>query len=86
MPGRLNRAPGFVKVRAMATNPPITRPMTEAQRDYERKRAEKAGLSLDKWLQQKQAPEAAAKPAKPARPPGLLSRLIDRAHQPLKKP
>ena len=70
----------------MATTPPTTRPMTEAQRDYERKRAEKAGMSLDKWLQQKQAPEIAAKAAKPARAPGLLSRLIDRAHQPLKKP
>ena len=63
------------------------RGMTDAQRDYERKRAQKAGMSLDKWLnqKQKQAEVAAPKPAKPPRKPGLLSRLLDRAHEPLKK-
>ena len=61
--------------------------MTDAQRDYERKRAQKAGLTLDKWLEakQKQAKQAAPKPQKPAVKPGLLSRLIARANQPLKK-
>ncbi len=64
-----------------------TRPMTDAQRDYERKRAAKAGMSLDKWLgqKQKQAEAEAPKVAKPARKKGLLSRLIDKAHEPLKK-
>ncbi len=72
----------------MPTEPRTTaRPMTDAQRDYERKRAAKAGMSLDKWLdqKQKQAEAEAPKPTKPARKKGLLSRLIDRAHEPLKK-
>lgn len=61
--------------------------MTDAQRDYERKRAEKAGMSLDKWLgqKQKQAVAAAPKSAETPRKKGLLSRLLDRAHEPLKK-
>ena len=60
--------------------------MTPGQRAYEEKRAKKAGMSLDKWLRskEKQQTEAVAAPAK-AKPPGLLSRLIDRAHQPLKR-
>jgi hypothetical protein len=71
----------------MASESRSTRQMTDAQREYERKRAVKAGMSLDKWLdqKQKQVAEAAPKPAKPARKPGLLSRLLDRAHEPLKK-
>ena len=72
----------------MASEPrPAARAMTDAQREYERKRAEKAGMSLDKWLdqKQKQAADAAPKPVKPKRKPGLLSRLLDRAHEPLKK-
>ncbi len=64
-----------------------TRPMTDAQREYERKRAEKAGMTLDKWLgqKQKQAVAEAPKPVTPARKKGLLSRLLDKAHEPLKK-
>ena len=59
--------------------------MTDAQREYERKRAQKAGMTLEKWLEAKQK-HATPKPARPPRKPGLLSRLIDRAHRPLKKP
>ena len=61
--------------------------MTDGQREYERKRAQKLGLTLDKWLdqKQKQSQVASPAPAKPERKPGLLSRLLDRAHQPLKK-
>lgn len=66
--------------------------LTAGQRAYEAKRAAKAGMSLDKWLASKQreaeaearAREKAAAPPKPVKPPGLLRRLIDRAHQPLK--
>lgn len=65
--------------------------MTEGQRAYEARRAAKAGMSLDKWLatkEREQAAEArekqkAAEAAKPAKKPGLLSRLLDRAHKPL---
>lgn len=67
------------------------REMTEAQRAYEERRAAKAGVSLDKWLEQKRRAEAQEKAerekatAAPVAPkkPGLLSRLIDRAHKPL---
>jgi hypothetical protein len=38
----------------MASESRSTRQMTDAQREYERKRAVKAGMSLDKWLDQKQ--------------------------------
>jgi capsid protein len=63
--------------------------MTQAQRAYEERRAAKAGLPLDRWLadKERQKVEAAraAEPPKPGktRKPGLLSRLIDRAHKPL---
>ena len=65
--------------------------LTEGQRAYEAKRAAKAGMSLDKWLASKQREkevEAKAKmkaevAAKPPKPPGLLGRLLERAHRPL---
>jgi hypothetical protein len=65
--------------------------LTEGQRSYEAKRAAKAGMSLEKWLSSKQRQqEAEAKSkakivaaAKPAKKPGLLARLLDRAHKPL---
>nr|WP_294514031.1 hypothetical protein [uncultured Rhodopila sp.] len=68
-----------------------TKTLTEGQRAYEAKRAAKAGMSLDKWLalkQREQEAEAkarlkAADAAKPPKPPGFFSRLLDRAHRPL---
>jgi hypothetical protein len=69
----------------------MTRQMTEGQRAYEAKRAAKAGVSLDKWLDQKDREREAeakarekevVKAAKTKRP-GLISRLLDRAHKPL---
>jgi hypothetical protein len=70
------------------------RKMTEAQRAYEAKRAAKAGLSLEQWLQRKKKAaaaeerEAAAvknRPAAGAAPkkPGFLARLLERAQKPL---
>ncbi len=68
----------------------MTKPMSEGQRSYEAKRAAKAGVSLEKWLQMKQreqqeAERAKAQAATPPKPkkPGLLARLIERAHKPL---
>ena len=69
----------------------MTREMSEGQRAYEAKRAAKAGMSLDKWLALKErerkeearAQTEAAKPAPAPRKPGLISRLLDRAHKPL---
>ncbi len=69
----------------------MTKQMTDGQRSYEEKRAAKAGLSLDKWLELKErekreetrAREKAAKAAEPPKKPGFFSRLIERAHKPL---
>jgi hypothetical protein len=65
--------------------------MTAAQRAYEEKRAARAGMSLDKWLDSKRrqqeeqvrAAEAGKPKAKPAKAPGFFSRLIERAQKPL---
>jgi hypothetical protein len=69
--------------------------LTEGQRAYEARRAAKAGMTLEKWLADKDrrarldAAEAAkeaqatVKAAEPAKK-GWLGRLLDRAHQPLK--
>lgn len=67
--------------------------MTAGQRAYETKRAAKAGMSLDRWLAQKEREAATerAEAAKVAAPiavapvkrPGLLSRLLERAQKPL---
>ena len=65
--------------------------LSEGQRAYEAKRAEKAGMSLEKWLASKQRQQEAeararvkaAEPAKPAKKPGLFARLLERAHRPL---
>lgn len=63
-----------------------TEGMTEAQKAYEAKRAAKAGVSLEKWMAQKQkaAMDAARAAAKAAAPPppkkrGLIGRMLDRA-------
>jgi hypothetical protein len=69
--------------------------LTEGQRAYEAKRAAKAGVSLEKWLADKERharaeaadaakqTAAAAKAAAPEKK-GWLGRLLDKAHQPLK--
>jgi hypothetical protein len=69
----------------------ISKAMTEGQRAYEAKRAAKAGMSLEKWLDSKQRQIAAeerekqkaVEAAKPPKKPGFISRLLDRAHKPL---
>lgn len=67
--------------------------MTEAQRAYETKRAAKAGLSLDRWLNRKEKTaaegrEATAKtrsaaPSEAKGKPGFLARLLEKAQKPL---
>jgi len=67
------------------------RSLTEGQRAYEAKRAAKAGMSLEKWLDSKerrQQAEArtqakATETTKPPTKPGFFSRLLERAHKPL---
>ena len=58
---------------------------------YEARRAAKAGVSLERWMADKQkraqaeqeAERRARAKAAPAAKPGLLKRLLDRAHKPL---
>jgi hypothetical protein len=70
--------------------------LTEAQRAYEARRAAKAGVSLDKWMAEKEKrmreeAKATAKSAPASTPsaspagkkPGLLARLLERAQKPL---
>lgn len=70
------------------------RKLTEGQRAYEAKRAAKAGVSLEKWLADKEKREKAeaAAAAKAARTqteaavpkkPGFLSRLLEKANKPI---
>jgi hypothetical protein len=70
----------------------MTRNMTEGQREYEARRAAKAGVSLEKWLDMKRKQQEAearerqkkeAEAATPAKKPGLFSRLLERAQKPL---
>jgi hypothetical protein len=60
--------------------------LSKGQLAYEQARANDAGKSLEDWMKAKVKAEAAevkkAAP-KPVKKPGLLSRLIDRAHKPL---
>ena len=68
--------------------------LTEGQRAYEARRAAKAGMSLEKWLAEKDrrakieaedaAKEAAAEKPKEPEKKGWFGRLLDKAHQPLK--
>lgn len=67
-----------------------TKPLTEGQRSYEAKRAAKAGMSLEKWLESKQRQQdaeararlKAAVAAKPKKP-GFFARLLEKAQKPL---
>jgi hypothetical protein len=63
----------------------MTRKMTDAQLEYERKRAAKANKSLDEWLKAKAKAELKAAVVKPeiAKKPGLLRRLVERGHKPI---
>ncbi|WP_343896423.1 hypothetical protein [Craurococcus roseus] len=69
--------------------------MTEAQRAYEAKRAAKAGLSLERWLERKDKAaagehEAGAAKTRPSATaadkkakPGFFARLLEKAQKPL---
>ena len=60
--------------------------LSKGQLAYEQERARKAGKSLDEWLKHKAKLEAeAAKAAAPtpAKKPGFITRLLDKAHKPL---
>ena len=77
-------------MRGTTLKTPQSKTLSEGRRAYEAKRAEKAGMSLEKWLASKQRQQEArrarvkaAEPAKPVKKPGLFARLLERAHRPL---
>jgi hypothetical protein len=62
--------------------------LSEGQRAYEAKRAAKAGVSLERWLEMKEKDRQADARAKVSEPPkqkkpGFLSKLLERAQKPL---
>jgi hypothetical protein len=69
----------------------VTKTLSDGQRAYEARRATKAGMSLEKWLDAKEKDRAAeerarskAEAVKPAvKKPGLIGRLLERAQRPL---
>lgn len=68
----------------------MSKTLTEGQRTYEARRATKAGMSLEKWLDVKEKDRQAelraerkAEEVKPVKKPGLIGRLLERAHRPL---
>ncbi len=72
----------------MAREKHVPKPMSDGKLAYERRRAAKAGMSLEKWLDSKEREaelrareERVEKPK--AKRPGLFSRLIEKAHKPL---
>ena len=78
---------------APASAKPVPKTLQTASKGkqaYESRRAQKAGIGLDKWMAEKErrvqaerdAVQRARKQATPAKP-GLLRRLLDRAHKPL---
>jgi hypothetical protein len=88
---RLEPAPPRCQNASRADEDTMSREMSEGQRAYEERRAAKAGMSLERWLALKdrervaenRAQTEAAKPPPRPKKPGLLSRLLDRAHRPL---
>ena len=94
---RKNKAAAMPPVPAREASASPARPAgagSIGKQAYEARRAEKAGMPLDKWMAQKErraeaerraeqaAAEQARRDAAPGRP-GLLRRLIDRAHRPI---
>jgi hypothetical protein len=68
----------------MPTKTAAPKKPSPAKLAYEQQRAAKAGKSHDEWLKEKAKTEAAKKaPPKPAKKPGLLTRLLDKAHKPI---
>lgn len=71
------------------------RKLTEGQRAYEARRAAKAGMTLERWLEAKErerrqeaaeaakAQQDAAAQAAPPKKPGFFARLLEKAQKPL---
>jgi hypothetical protein len=71
----------------MTTKPPAPpKKVSAGKTAYEQQRAAKAGKSHDEWLKAKAKTAAVATKkveVKPKKKPGLISRLLEKAHKPL---
>lgn len=75
----------------MTSKQTAARTLTPGQRAYEARRAAKAGMSLEKWLDGKQreqlaeqrAKQKAVEAAKLPKKPGMFGRLMERLQRPL---
>ncbi len=89
-------APSAGRTAAAAPAAPRSVPKTlqtasKGKQAYEARRAEKAGIGLEKWMADKgrraqaerDLEQRQRRAAAPAKKPGLLRRLLDRAHKPL---
>jgi hypothetical protein len=73
-----------------ASAAPAAKPFPAGKQAYEARRAAKAGVSLERWMADKQKRAQAEREAvrraqvkSPSAKPGFLKRLLDRAHKPL---
>ncbi|MCQ8239923.1 hypothetical protein [Rhizosaccharibacter radicis] len=80
------------KISAGNANRPAAAPGSAGKQAYEARRAAKAGLSVEKWMAEKErradtvreeAERERQRALKKAAKPGLLRRLLDRAHRPI---
>ncbi len=84
-----NGSPRSVSASDAAAEPAQARPLAAGKQAYEARRAAKAGVSLERWMADKQKRAQAeldavrrARSKAPAKR-GFLKRLLDRAHKPL---
>jgi hypothetical protein len=96
-PPAMSKQPAPSKPPAMSKQPAPSKlgDLTEGQRAYEARRAAKAGMTLEKWLVDKdrrakadaaeaaKEAEALAKTTQPEKK-GWFGRLMDKAHKPIK--
>jgi hypothetical protein len=90
--GRKDKVPGQAPAPPVAprTSAGPARSGSPGKQAYEARRAQKAGMGLDKWMAEKDrralaernAEQQARVRAEPTKP-GLLRRLLDRAHRPI---
>ena len=85
------RADGAAPARPAQPGPKTLQTASKGKQAYEARRADKAGIGLERWMADKErraqaereAEQRARRKAAPEKKPGLLRRLLDRAHKPL---
>ncbi len=85
------RADGAAPAKPTQPVPKTLQTASKGKQAYEARRADKAGIGLERWMADKErraqaereAEQRARRKAAPEKKPGLLRRLLDRAHKPL---